>query len=259
MSKLIKNLIKRFKAIFLVLGLLAAFITGSLYTSQTAVLAQEVTPTPTSTPTWDKSSLRFTAGCDGDCNLVRATICNVGTGNMEEPVDWRLYYSPTGNPKNGTVVANGTVGPLAIGECATLTYDPGNQSGNYMFWAQQRPGHPGTGELWSNQCTILCQIATPTPSVTPTPTETPTATPSATPGPTDTPAPTQTPDPTSTPTPTNNNGGTGGSSTPAPQVLAASTLANTGVFEDNLYTLILTFGFALTGLSVRGYFSTKKN
>ena len=26
-----------------------------------------------------------------------------------------------------------------------------------MFRAEQRPGHPGKGELWSESCTLVCE------------------------------------------------------------------------------------------------------
>ncbi len=104
---------------------------------------------------WDKSSLSFTGSCSGDCELVQATVCNgADSEDMDGPTTYEVYFAATGNPKNGSVVASGTVPALESGDCTTLTYDPNNVSGNYMFRALQRPGHPGAGDLWSSACEI---------------------------------------------------------------------------------------------------------
>ena len=87
---------------------------------------------------------------------------------MTSPANYELYYAVTGNPKNGTVIDSGTVGPLNSGQCENMTYDTDIQPGNYMFRVQQLLGHPGTGELWSDQCSIAtCATATFTPTATP--------------------------------------------------------------------------------------------
>jgi len=91
-----------------------------------------------------------------------AQVCNGDDSeDMAGPTTWELYWRASGNPKNGNVIASGTIDPLATGECQILTYDPSDNpngaSGNYMFRAYQRPGHPGTGELWSGACEITCQ------------------------------------------------------------------------------------------------------
>jgi len=110
---------------------------------------------------WDKSSLYFDGDCEGDCEEIQATVCNGDdSGDMAGSTTWELYWIASGNPKNGTVIASGTINPLAADECQVLTYDPGENpngaSGNYMFKAYQRPGHPGTGELWSEACELEC-------------------------------------------------------------------------------------------------------
>lgn len=130
---------------------------------------------PTETPEpppdgWDKSSLSFTAGCEGDCEQVRATVCNgADSRDMQGPSSWELYWSASGNPKNGSVIASGTINPLAAGACQTLTYNPADNpngaSGNYMFKAYQRPGHPGKGELWSESCSVICVPDDPKPII----------------------------------------------------------------------------------------------
>ncbi|MCL6602884.1 MAG: hypothetical protein K6T94_08430, partial [Paenibacillus sp.] len=145
---------------------------------------------------WDKSSLVFTIS-NGECSIVTADVQNHGSGNMVGEVTWELYYALTGNPKDGTIIATGSVGPLNSGVTQTLSYNPNNIAGNYMFKAYQISGHPGTGELWSNMVQIVkC--------TTPTPTPTPTATTEVTPTPTATTEVTPTPTATTevTPTPT---------------------------------------------------------
>ena len=117
---------------------------------------------------WNKSSLSFVGGCtDSSCNNVSVQVCNVGDGDMSDSVDWELYYIFEGNPKDGEVLTSGTVGPLGQDECQTLSYNPNGVAGNYMFRAEQEPGHPGTGELWSSGCTIgVCQLTeTPQPEI----------------------------------------------------------------------------------------------
>ena len=112
---------------------------------------------------WDHSSLYFDAGCDGDCDEITATVCNGDDSeDMEGTTTWELYWIVTGNPQGGTVIASGTINALAAGECQVLTYDPGDNSngasGNYMFKAYQRPGHPGQGVLWSDACELECPV-----------------------------------------------------------------------------------------------------
>ena len=111
---------------------------------------------------WDRSSLYFESGCDGDCDEITATVCNgEDSEDMEGTTTWELYWIASGNPQDGTVIASGNINALAAGECQVLTYDPNDNpngaSGNYMFKAYQRPDHPGTGELWSDACELECE------------------------------------------------------------------------------------------------------
>jgi hypothetical protein len=83
---------------------------------------------------------------------------------MKGSTAWQLYWAADGNPKSGFIITGGTIDKLlAPGECEDLTYDPGDNamgvSGNYMFKAYQRLGHPGKGELWSEACEIQCLVA----------------------------------------------------------------------------------------------------
>lgn len=131
---------------------------------------------------WDKSSLSFKGSCTGNCEVVKAKVCNTGDRDMAGTSSYEVYWAASGNPKSGTIVASGTIPALKKNTCTYLTYDPktnpNGSAGNYMFKAYQRPGHPGTGVLWSTQCSIgQCSLPTATP-VTPTATPvTPTATP----------------------------------------------------------------------------------
>lgn len=151
---------------------------------ETEVILTEVpTEVPTIIPTessngkkpdqgeWGKSSLSFSGGCtSSSCYSVSAQVCNVGDGDMTGSVSWELYYAVSGNPKNGDVISSGSLGPLDKGECTTLSYNPNGVSGNYMFRAEQEAGHPGTGELWSSQCSVgVCEVPTSVPTFTPTP------------------------------------------------------------------------------------------
>ena len=143
---------------------------------------------------WDRSSLVFEGSCDADCEVVQATVCNRGDGNMEGESTYEVWYAPEGNPKDGWVVGGGTIPALPSGSCTTLTYSHGGVEGNYMFHAFQRPGHPGQGDLWSEACVVEgCVLPTPTNTLV-VPTDTPTLV-------TLTPTPSDTPDPTATDTP----------------------------------------------------------
>jgi YqxM protein len=153
---------------------------------------------PTATPSWDKSSMKFTAGCDADCASVSGTVKNVGS-SMTGTASYEIYYAASGNAKNGSVVASGTIPALSAGASYTITYNPQGVTGNYIIKAYQRPGHPGKNAvLWSSGCSInYCPLPTATFTATNTPTATFTATNTPVP-PTETPVP-----PTATPvTPT---------------------------------------------------------
>lgn len=106
----------------------------------------------------DNSSLVFEGSCVGSCDETKATVCNRGDEEMSGSTSYEVWYSQSGNPKNGSMVTSGTISPLAVNQCISLTYDPSGIEGNYMFKAYQRPGHPGTGQLWSEQCSVSsCQ------------------------------------------------------------------------------------------------------
>lgn len=110
------------------------------------------------TANWDKSSLVFTDR-GGDCKEIYAEVKNgQGSEPMDGEVKYEVYWAETGNPKKGEIVATSTIPALKSGEAYKLTYQPTSNEkgpeGNYMFKAYQRPGHPGKGELWSEQISV---------------------------------------------------------------------------------------------------------
>jgi len=113
---------------------------------------------------WDKSSLYFDDeyGCHNECQQIQAKVCNGNDSeDMMGSVSWELYWIEKGNPKNGIVIESGLIDPLSSGECQILQYiDNNSVNGNYMFKSYQRPGHPGVGELWSEECSMQsCEIS----------------------------------------------------------------------------------------------------
>lgn len=120
---------------------------------------------------WDKSSLSF-VGQDGTCELISATVMNgQDSRDMGGTTTWKLYWIASGNPKDGVVIKEGTLPALSSGETYTITYNPAENSngpdGVYMFMANQRPDHPGTGVLWSGAVALAgCVLETPTGTLT---------------------------------------------------------------------------------------------
>lgn len=107
---------------------------------------------------WDKSSLSFVDE-DGTCELISATVMNgQESRDMEGTTTWKLYWIASGNPKDGDLIKEGIVPALESGESYTITYNPAENlhgpDGVYMFMAEQRPDHPGTGVLWSESITL---------------------------------------------------------------------------------------------------------
>lgn len=106
---------------------------------------------------WDRSSLAFDPeyGCQATYCLVKTRVCNVGDGLMLGPSTWELWYSAQGNPREGEKVAEGIIIPLLPGMCQPLAWVALSE-GNYKFRAFQRPGHPGEGDTWSEECVVDC-------------------------------------------------------------------------------------------------------
>lgn len=113
---------------------------------------------PNDDGSWDKSSLKFKGeGVRCERDEIFAVIENgKDSRDMLGPVTYEVYWIAKGNPKpdkGGTLVESGQVPALQSGNTFEMTFKP-TKSGNYMFRAEQRPGHPGKGELWSDAITI---------------------------------------------------------------------------------------------------------
>ena len=198
------------------------------------------TPTPTKTPKNSCSaSLGFThSGSSCSESVVYATVCNQGSGDMNGPVSWDVYFNADGPAKDGSVVHSGTL-QLDEGQCKDLSYDTHGVAGNYIFKAYQEACHAGIGQLWSNEESYSCSTNTPTNTKLPTFTPTHTFTPTNTDVPTETFTPTPTEEDTATstltftPTPTDQDTDTSTltfTPTPTDEDTATSTLTPTETF-----------------------------
>lgn len=112
---------------------------------------------------WDKSSLTFeqnnkSTNKKDPCAPIQTVIKNDGDGNMKEPVRYEVWWAEKGNPKDGVKVSGGEVRALKNGESMTLSHEA-NKDGNYKFKAYQSTGHPGQGELWSDDFTVNCTVS----------------------------------------------------------------------------------------------------
>ena len=163
---------------------------------------------------WDESVLVFQPlACTGDCDLLQATVCNFGAGNMAGTSSFQVWWSAGADPSvNGRSVHTGAIPALTAGQCTSVSFNPRSIAppqnpypiGTYRFLAVQHP-ESGLDNPWSGVCYLKkedCSIPTPTPTDVP-PTSTPTnVAPTFTPTFTDVP-PTPTPtDVPPTPTPT---------------------------------------------------------
>jgi hypothetical protein len=184
--------------IFVIVGMLLSLVSQPAYASGS----------PKGNPTG--ASLAFTSGCTGACEEITATVCNTGTVQMAAPVGWELYYSATNANQRVITDISGEVGRLDGGQCQTLTAQPGSGSGQYWFKVYQPEGHPGTGSLWSDACSLdSCQAPVVNPNLDPT--EDPNGPPASDPTPTPDVSPTV--DPTEDP-----QGPPAGDPTPTPEV-----------------------------------------
>jgi YqxM protein len=106
---------------------------------------------------WDKSSLTFVPSkkpsTTNQCAPITVTVKNGGDRDMQGPVNYDVWWAEKGNPKDGVKVGVGEVRALKSGESLTLSYLP-TKNGNYKFKVMQRPGHPGQGELWSEEIAV---------------------------------------------------------------------------------------------------------
>lgn len=138
---------------------------------------------------WDKSSLTANgATCDGQ--LVEFSMLNHGA-DMQGTSYWELF-------QNTNFVISDTF-QLKAGESFTVTLY--GYTGDLLFIAHQREGHPGTGVVKISLNTETCAVITETPTETPdVPTETSTLTSTLTPTATSTPSPSVTTTPSRTAT-----------------------------------------------------------
>ncbi|KUG02388.1 hypothetical protein ASZ90_020210 [hydrocarbon metagenome] len=98
-------------------------------------------------------------------SIITATVKNGDDSEaMAGSTAYEVWWAASGNPKDGIIVDSGSIPALESGETYDLTYDvadnPNGSAGNYMFKAYQRPGHNGTGVLWSGQISVNVKDST---------------------------------------------------------------------------------------------------
>ncbi|MFC7371429.1 amyloid fiber anchoring/assembly protein TapA [Fictibacillus iocasae] len=101
---------------------------------------------------WDKSSLQFGNVSVDKCTSISAEIQNRGN-DMKGSVTYEVWFALKGNPKDGQKLAEGVIEALKEKASSTLSFEP-QENGIYKFKAYQRSGHPGKGELWSEQLSV---------------------------------------------------------------------------------------------------------
>ncbi|MBN1372427.1 MAG: hypothetical protein JW987_10865, partial [Anaerolineaceae bacterium] len=178
--------------------------TATATPTNTPTATNTATATPTKTPTatktatitptevWDKSSLEVSGAClvSGQAQFTVKNISPAGTGDMREPVQWRVYL-------DGDLVESGS---LQLNGGQSISFSFGPYSGQWIkFEVDQSIGHPKETVA---QAEIECGGPTQTPTATKTKTPTLTKTPTQTATATKTPTPTKTATPTATPTDT---------------------------------------------------------
>jgi YqxM protein len=108
---------------------------------------------------WDCSSLEFVSSgyekLDNGLIRVYANIKNNSENDMKMEGKAFLFYSAKGNPKNGEKLGSQiTFDPIPARETVTIEYIEASLKGKYKFVAYQAEGHPGQGELWSDDITV---------------------------------------------------------------------------------------------------------
>ncbi len=107
-----------------------------------------ITPPAPGTP-GTGTSVGFYGGCVCSCDGAFTTVCNAGGDDMLSEIQWQLYNNASGSPASGQVVASGTLGPLASGECTSLDAAP-PLPGNYAYRLVDEDGTV----IWSNSCSV---------------------------------------------------------------------------------------------------------
>jgi TasA anchoring/assembly protein len=75
---------------------------------------------------------------------------------MAGPTDWELWYVASGPPRLGDMIAEGEIPALPSEQEYSIEEAAVRGSGTYQFKVFQRPGHPGAGELWSEDIKFDC-------------------------------------------------------------------------------------------------------
>ncbi len=94
---------------------------------------------------WDRSSVSVDGRCDqnGNPSFSVTNTGEPGGGDMQGPVEWRLYELLPGGV-NGQLLEQGSI-QLTGGETQTLTF-PQHADKSLRLEVDQRPGHPGFSE-----------------------------------------------------------------------------------------------------------------
>lgn len=136
---------------------------------------------------WDGSNLVFSPStCTGSCQMIKAIVCNVGTGSMSSISSYEVWFNASGSPSNGQIVSSGTIPILAAGACKTIVLNtsrvssnaPNYPNGNFSVRAYQTADNPNNSSVWSGSCQLLtgpvCLV--PTATLVSTATNVPTST-----------------------------------------------------------------------------------
>ncbi|MET3684205.1 YqxM protein [Alkalibacillus flavidus] len=94
--------------------------------------------------TWDKSSLSFVGGTEGNCQRITATVKNTGE-TMESSWTYHVYHAANlkGKPDWQRVADfSGETALLDAEATSDITYEP-EQNGRYRFKFVRPDGHPG--------------------------------------------------------------------------------------------------------------------
>ncbi|MBU9712107.1 amyloid fiber anchoring/assembly protein TapA [Evansella tamaricis] len=116
---------------------------------------------------WDKSDLEFIGSNQNikACAPIEISVELKNNGfSMTGETEYEVYFVANGNPENGDLVAEGTVGIINADETVELTYDAEND-GVYKFKAYQREGYGDNYDdrevIWSERVHVNCNAAGP--------------------------------------------------------------------------------------------------
>jgi len=108
-------------------------------TSSVTETEDETTTQTSVDPDWDSSSIEVTGDCKviGGVNVAKFVVANVGDGNMEGPVPYRVYV-------DGVEVESGMIDPIDSDESIDVLL---NYAGDKIrLEVERRPGHPAGSE-----------------------------------------------------------------------------------------------------------------